>query len=188
VYRLEHELVGQIVRLGRNSEYSQAAAAKPGDHESTCAIADTQSHSLLRDRLLKKLCVQQLLAMIVALSIFSYATMPRPLSAAGPHVVSLPDLQKDMSASLETRAQNLADIERVLSLPEAQDAMSKSHLNASHVTAAIADLNDEEISRLAVKARAAEKDVQGGFIVGILALIGLVVVILIVLAVVNDDK
>jgi len=40
---------------------------------------------------------------------------------------------------------------------------------------------------LADRAREAEQDVEGGFIVGLLALIGLVVVILVVLAVVNDD-
>jgi hypothetical protein len=45
-------------------------------------------------------------------------------------------------------------------------------------------LSDDELARLADRARASEKDVQGGLIVGILALIGLIVVIIIVVAIV----
>jgi len=47
-------------------------------------------------------------------------------------------------------------------------------------------LNDEELSRLADRARAVEQDVQGGLIVGLLALIGLIVVILVVVIVVTN--
>jgi hypothetical protein len=48
---------------------------------------------------------------------------------------------------------------------------------------AVATLNDSELARLSDRARASEKDVQGGLIVGILALIGLIVVIIIGVAV-----
>ncbi len=132
--------------------------------------------------------VGQLLAIITALTVFSYTTSFQPLRAAETHVVPLDQVRQDLNSSRATRAQNLADIERVLSLPAAQDALAKAHLTTARATTAIAELNDAELSRLADRARDAEQDVQGGLIVGILALIGLVVVILVVLSVVHDNK
>jgi hypothetical protein len=119
----------------------------------------------------------------------SYAAAPQPLKAAETHVINLSELQQNLRSSQETRGNNLADIERVLSLPAAQDALAKAHLTTERVTTAIAELNDAELAQLADNAREAEQEVEGGIIVGLLALIGLVVVILIVLAVVksNDD-
>jgi len=55
------------------------------------------------------------------------------------------------------------------------------------VKRAISQLSDQELARLADQARASEKDVQGGLIVGLLALIGLIVVIIIVVASSNPD-
>ena len=136
---------------------------------------------------MKKLCVQQLLALIMALAVFSYVAMPQPVAAAEAHVLTLSELQQDLNHLQETRAKNLEDIERVLSLPAAQDALAKAHLNTTRVTAAIAELNDAELTRLADRARAAEQDVEGGIIIGLLALIGLIVVIVVVLTVVRKN-
>jgi len=135
-----------------------------------------------------RLSVQQLLALISALAVFSYAA-PTPAAAAetGSHVVSLSELHNDLNQARQSRAKNLADIERVLSLPAAQEALSKTRLNMTRVKAAIAELSDEELDRLAVQARAAEEDVEGGLVVGFLALIGLIVVVVVVLSVIQDD-
>jgi len=134
-----------------------------------------------------KLCVQQLLALIMALAVFSHVAMPRPASAAEAHVLTLSELQQDLHQQQQTRAKNLEDIERVLSLPSAQEVLAKTHLNMARVTAAIAELDDAELTRLADRARAAEQDVEGGIIVGLLALIGLIVVIVVVLSVVRNN-
>ncbi len=134
-----------------------------------------------------KLCAQQLLAAITALTVFAYVTAPQPLRASDSHVMPLSELQQDLNSSQSARAQDLADIERVLSLPAAQEALAKAHLTTERATTAIAELDSAEIARLADRAREAEKDVEGGFIVGLLALIGLVVVVLIVLSVVKDN-
>jgi hypothetical protein len=48
-------------------------------------------------------------------------------------------------------------------------------------------LDDAELSRLAARARAVEQDVEGGIIVGLLALIGLVVVVIVVLTVIRAN-
>ena len=132
-----------------------------------------------------KLCPQQSLALITAMTLFSYTVLPHQAAAADHHVVSLAELQQQFSSSGTARAKNLGDIERVLSLPAAQEALAKARVNTTSVKAAIAELNDHELSRLAERARAAEQDVQGGIIVGLLALIGLVVVIIIVVSVLN---
>src|SRR5260370_30682036 len=99
------------------------------------------------------------------------------------HVVPLSQLQKDMRSAVDARAKNVTDIQRVLSLPSAQEALEKSRVNQDQMRKAVAQLSDEELSRLADRARASEQDVEGGLIVGILALIGLIVVIAIVVAV-----
>lgn len=127
-----------------------------------------------------KLYPQQSLAMITVLAVFSYTTLPEPAAAADAHVVNLSEIRGEMKLSASQRTKNLEDIERVLSLPAAQDSISKARLSKARIRAAIADLNDQELSRLANRARVAEQDVQGGIVVGLLALIGLIVVIAVV--------
>jgi hypothetical protein len=129
----------------------------------------------------------QSIAMTTALAVFSTTSLPQAAWGAEPHVVPLAELQQTAQASQTARAQNLKDLDRVFSLPQAQEAMGKAKLNPNQVRIAIASLSDQELDRLAQKARTAEQEVEGGIIFGLLALIGLVVVILIVLAVVNND-
>lgn len=109
-------------------------------------------------------------------------------ASAQQHVVPLAELQSKLQAASEARASNIADIERVLSYPAAVQALEKSGVKQEQVRTAVATLSNDELARLADKARGAEKDVEGGIIVGILALIGLIVVILIVIAVVADAR
>jgi len=129
----------------------------------------------------------QSIAMTTAMAVFSYTSTAPAGMAAEPHIVPLAELQQAAQASMTARAQNLKDVERVFSLPQAQEALNKSKVSPAQVRLAISSLSDQELDQLAQKARTAEQEVEGGFIVGLLALIGLVVVILIVLAVMNDD-
>src|SRR5581483_10124102 len=128
-------------------------------------------------------------SMVVSLAVFLGMVLAQPAlsqpAVAQDHVVPLDELhQKALSASQE-RARNIEDIERVLSYPAASEALQKAAVNQDQMRRAVATLNDEELARLADRARASEKDVQGGLIVGILALIGLIVVVIIVIAVVT---
>jgi len=50
---------------------------------------------------------------------------PRP-AAAQDHVVPLAQLQKDLRASVDARANNTADLERVLALPAARKRSRKA--------------------------------------------------------------
>jgi CHASE3 domain sensor protein len=109
--------------------------------------------------------------------------MPLPMWADY-HVLPLTELRDKARSASEDRARNIEDIERVLSYPAAAQALGKSNVNGDQMRRAVATLSDQELTRLANQARASEKDVQGGLIVGILALIGLIVVIIIVLSLV----
>jgi hypothetical protein len=102
------------------------------------------------------------------------------------HVLGLEELQSQLRSTAEARARNTIDLDRVLSLPEAQEMLQKAGVNQTQVTQAVSLMSDQELSRLADRARSAEQDVHGGLIVGLLALIGLIVVIIIVVAVVKS--
>jgi hypothetical protein len=104
---------------------------------------------------------------------------------ADDHVMPLSELHRQARAAGEQRARNIEDIERVLSYPAASEALQKADVNPAQMQKAVATLDDAELARLADRARASEKDVQGGLIVGILALIGLIVVIIIVVSLVG---
>ncbi len=121
-----------------------------------------------------------------ALPVFLSAAllMPSLAQAADEHIVPLSELHQQARATADQRTRNLADIERVLSYPAAAQALAKANVNHDQMKTAVSTLSDDELARLADRARASEHDVQGGLIVGILALIGLIVVIIIVVAVV----
>lgn len=107
-----------------------------------------------------------------------------PVVRAQDHVVPLTELHGQARDAAQARTRNIQDIERILSYPAAAQALAKSNVSSQQVSQAVSTLDNDELARLADRARASEKDVQGGFIVGILALIGLIVVIIIVLTVV----
>jgi hypothetical protein len=109
--------------------------------------------------------------------------MPLPMWADD-HVLPLTELRDKARSASEDRTRNIEDIERVLSYPAAAQALQKSNVNGDQMRRAVATLSDQELARLANQARTSEKDVQGGLIVGILALIGLIVVIIIVVSLV----
>lgn len=64
--------------------------------------------------------------------------------------------------------------------------MKQARLDPGKVQKAVSHLDDAELAKLAKQARSAEDDLAGGLIVGLLALIGLIVVILVVVSLVNE--
>ena len=128
--------------------------------------------------------LQIMLSTTMAFVVFTVNSLPQ--AYAQEHIVPLKELQKRMQSDAASRARNAADIERVLSYPAAAAALKRSNVNQNQMRTAVATLNDEELARLADRARASEKDVEAGIIVGILALIGLIVVIIIVVSVVAE--
>src|SRR5437867_8128929 len=127
------------------------------------------------------------LSVLVAFAVTLVTVVPEK-AMAEEHVVPLIELQGKVRSAAEERARNIGDIQRVLSYPPAAKALQKSNVDQEHMRAAVSMLSDAELARLADRARASEKDVQGGLIVGILALIGLIVVIVIVYSLVADSR
>ena len=109
-------------------------------------------------------------------------------SHAQDHVVPATDLQQQVRSSAAAKSRDIADIQRVLSLPAAQQVLSKAQVQPEEVRTAVAMLSQDELTRLAQQARLVEQDVQGGLIVALLALIGLVVVVIIVVNAVKRNK
>ena len=107
-----------------------------------------------------------------------------PAADAQEHLVPLSEVRHDLESAAAQRASNISDIERLLARPEAQQELAKAKLNSSQVEKAISLMNDDELARLASRARSADQDVHGGFIKTILAIIGAIVVIIVVVAVV----
>jgi hypothetical protein len=129
------------------------------------------------------LFLQRTLSITLPVLLSAVALTPSP-AWADEHVVPLTELRDQARSASEDRAKNIADVERILSYPAAAQALQKSNVNQEQMRRAVATLSDDELARLADRARASEKDVQGGLIVGILALIGLIVVIIVVVTVV----
>jgi CHASE3 domain sensor protein len=125
----------------------------------------------------------RLIAVLTLLSFLVVSAPPQALAQG--QIVPLNELHNKLGAKADARAENLNTIDRVLSLPAAQEAMAKAKVDPGQARTAIAQLDDNELSRLADQARAAEADLQGGLLIGILALIGLIVVIIVIIAIVT---
>lgn len=119
-----------------------------------------------------------------AMAFVMFIVLSAQEARAHEHILSLDQLQGDLRSAANQRAKNLEDLQRVLSYPAAAAALSKSHVGQEQMRSAVATLTDTELARLADRARASEKDVEGGIVIGLLALIGLIVVIVIVLSLV----
>ena len=123
-------------------------------------------------------------AAVVTAFAVSMLCVPANLQAQSP-IVSPKELRQDLKQAAETRQSNLQALHRVLSTETGQAELKKHNINGSHVQKAFAQLSDDELSRLADQARAAEADVEAGAVVTILAIIGLIVVIIIVIRAVS---
>jgi hypothetical protein len=105
--------------------------------------------------------------------------------AAQERILPSTQLHQELQRTSQARQSNLDVIQRVLSTAAAQDLLKQAKLDPGHVQKAVSQLNDAELAKLAQQARSAEDDLAGGLIVGLLALIGLIVVIIIVVSLVD---
>lgn len=127
-------------------------------------------------------CVRLLVACFFT-SLFALA--PQNL-AAQTHVVSPSDLQQATVASTQTRAANIAKLDRLLSSPVGQKALREAHADATQVKNAVANLSDQDLARLAARADKAQKDFAAGAIADhllLLIVIAIVIVAIIIVAV-----
>jgi hypothetical protein len=129
-----------------------------------------------------KLSLQRPVAVLTALAVLA---LTAPMAAAEDHIVPLKALHARLYQEAQRRAENLAAVDKILALPAAGEALHKAGFDAAQAHAAVSLLNDQELSKLALQARQVDHEVQGGLIVGLLAIIGLIVVIIIVVSLVR---
>jgi hypothetical protein len=114
-----------------------------------------------------------------------FALAPQNL-AAQTHVATPSDLQQATVASTQKRAADMAKLNRVLSTPIGQKALKEAHADATQVKNAMANLSDQDLTRLAARADKAQKDFAAGSITDhmlLLIVIAIVIVIVIIIAV-----
>ncbi len=100
--------------------------------------------------------------------------------------VSPAELQAAVLAASQDQQKDRDTVTRFLSTPQAQKALGAAKLDAGHVRAAIASLNDEELARLAARADKAQADFAAGRLTDrdlLIVLVGLAALILIIVAV-----
>ncbi|HZR57224.1 MAG TPA: PA2779 family protein [Terriglobales bacterium] len=124
-----------------------------------------------------RICAASVLSVLFAL--------PINLMAETSHLVSPSELQKEAVNVSQTRQQNITTVQKFLSGERAEKAMQSLHANPTQVRAAVANLSDQELAKLASKATNAERDFAAGHLSrldDLLIIAGVVLIIIIVVA------
>lgn len=105
------------------------------------------------------------------------------------HVVPAAELEQTLQTAAETRRQNAADLQRLISREEVQKAAEAAGIDPEQVSEAVLQLDDETLADLAARARELEHDVAGGFLGGIVVILVLVLLLAVLIAVyvINGD-
>lgn len=107
-------------------------------------------------RFLRGASAAQMVAIVVAL------LMVAPSARAEDHVLSITELGKTAVDATSARAANSAEIDRFLANDSVKQVMKSHKIDESQVRKAVAVLNDDDLTRLAAKARSIESDLAAG--------------------------
>ena len=86
----------------------------------------------------------------------------QPGLAAGDHVVKPADLQKAIEQSARSRQESLASVRQFLTIEPAARVLSSTGTEYRKVERALAQLDDEELARLAARADKVRRDFEAG--------------------------
>src|SRR6266496_3126206 len=123
--------------------------------------------------------IRNFLACIMAIAVL----IPATLFAETAHVVSPSDLHAKAAASSQARQQNVSKVREFLSGPVAADALQKAHVDAGQVKQAVAELDDQELAKVAARADKAQKNFAAGYLSTLdiaLIILGIALIILII--------
>jgi hypothetical protein len=99
------------------------------------------------------------------------------------HVVSLDELKSDAAKPSQTRADNEAEVRRLLQSEAGQQALKQTKVDYAKVDKAISQLSDDDLANVAQRSRQADADfAAGGLTATLIIVIVCVVVLIIVLA------
>jgi hypothetical protein len=99
----------------------------------------------------------------VTAALLSLASIPaRTQAQEKQHVVSLDELKRDAARPAETRQANEAAVRGLFSSEEGQKALKSAKLDYQKVDQAVGQLSDEDLAKLAERARQAQNDFAAG--------------------------
>jgi hypothetical protein len=87
---------------------------------------------------------------------------PAQVQAQERHVVSSQELSKDAARPAETRGANEASLRQLFSSEQAQQALKSANIDYSRVDKAVAHLSDEDLTKLAARARQVQDNFAAG--------------------------
>lgn len=117
-------------------------------------------------------------------AVFAAAMAAAP--AVAQHLVTPSQLQQSAVNSSQARQRNIEQVQKFLSLPQAQEAFQRAHVNPQQVKKAVSGLSDQELAQLSQRANKAQRDFAAGAITNeelILILLGVILLVVIIIAV-----
>ena len=130
--------------------------------------------------------LKQFARAVTACVLVTLFAIPQSLFAQAEHVVNPSDLQKAVVDASRARQQNLESLRSFFSSEKAQQALKSVHADPKQVNNAMASLSDDELARLASRARKAQADFAAGTLSDrdlIIILVAIAALILIIVAV-----
>jgi preprotein translocase subunit SecF len=94
--------------------------------------------------------------------VFSAVLAPARIQAQDNHVVSLDELNRDTAAAGQTRQANEAAVRQIFSSEQAQKALKDAHIDYAKVDKAVGQISDEDLAKLAQRARQVQSDFSAG--------------------------
>lgn len=101
----------------------------------------------------------RLLGVILA---FCAVLGPARIQAQDNHVVSLDELNRDTARPAQTRQANEAAVRQIFSSDQAQKALKDAHIDYARVDKAVGQISDEDLAKLAERARQVQSDFSAG--------------------------
>lgn len=124
-------------------------------------------------------------AMMTAVFAAAMAAAPALAAPAPQHFVTPGQLQLSAVNSSHARQRNIEQVQRFLSLPQAQKAFQRAHVNPEQVKNAVSGLSDQELAQLSQRANRAQRDFAAGAITNdelIIILLGVILLVVIIIA------
>jgi preprotein translocase subunit SecF len=87
---------------------------------------------------------------------------PARIQAQDKHVVSVDELNRDAAAPAQTRQANEAAVRQIFSSEQAQKALKDAKIDYAKVDRAVGQISDEDLAKLAERARTVQSDFSGG--------------------------
>jgi preprotein translocase subunit SecF len=107
-------------------------------------------------------CLRVSARLFVCILAFGAVLGPARIQAQDNHVVSLDELNRDAARPAQTRQANEATLRQIFSSEQAQKALKEAHIDYAKVDKAVGQVSDEDLAKLAARARQVQTDFAAG--------------------------